>query len=117
MKVIDVFWIKLFRPILALFFCTILIVLITTAAAGRPFRLDKVPDQGKNFKCKTCHTSGFGGKSFNPFGLDYQKIGLTAGDSYTDELADRDSDNDGFTNRQEFDAGTNPGDPKSKPER
>lgn len=90
---------------------------MTTDTAGRPFRLEKIPDQGKHFKCKTCHASRFGGKTFNPFGLDYKEIGLAAGDSYTDELAELDSDSDGFTNRQEFDEGTNPGDPKSKPER
>ncbi|MBN1847126.1 MAG: hypothetical protein JW932_00925 [Deltaproteobacteria bacterium] len=83
---------------------------------GKPFRLEKIPDQGKNFKCRTCHVSRFGGKEFNPFGNDYKRLGLQAGDNYTEELGALDSDGDGFSNKQEFDAKTNPGNPKSKPE-
>ena len=37
------------------------------------------------------------------------------GDTYTEDLGQLDSDGDGATNDQEFAAGTNPGDPASKP--
>jgi hypothetical protein len=56
-------------------------------------------------------------KNWNSFGLDYKKYALPAGDIYTEELGALDSDGDGFSNSQEFDANTNPGDPKSKPEK
>lgn len=101
---------------LALFFTIGLFFFITSTAFGRPFRLEKLPDKGKNFKCRTCHESRFGGKNWNAFGMDYQKYGIPAGDIYSEELGALDSDGDGFTNDQEFKAGTNPGDPKSKSE-
>ena len=53
-----------------------------------------------------------GGGSRNFFGADYEKIGLQAGDKYTPELGELDSDEDGATNDQEFEAeviGTDPG--------
>jgi len=50
----------------------------------------------------------------NAFGSDYPKIDIPAGDGYINALGGLDSDSDGFTNDQEFDAKTNPGDPKSK---
>ena len=51
----------------------------------------------------------------NAFGNDYEKISMKAGDKYTAQLGELDSDKDGFSNDQEFGAGTNPGDPNSKP--
>ncbi len=90
---------------------------LITASLGvsRPFRVGKLPDEGKNFGCATCHINPMGGGQRNPFGKDYAKIGLKAGDKYTTELGELDSDEDGASNKQEFAAGTNPGDPKSKP--
>lgn len=92
----------------------ILILLSVSLVSGRAFRLAKLPDEGKNFGCLTCHTKQSGGAR-NPFGRDWQKIAMKAKDVYTPELAGLDSDNDGFTNDQEFSAKTNPGDPNSKP--
>lgn len=82
--------------------------------SGKPFRLKKIPDEGKNFGCLTCHLEPGGGNR-NPFGKDYEKIAVRAGDKYTPELGQIDSDGDGFSNDQEFSANTNPGDPQSKP--
>ncbi len=77
--------------------------------------MKRIPDEGKNFGCLTCHTEAQGGKIRNPFGKDYERIAIPAGDKYVPELGILDSDKDGFTNNQEFEAKTNPGDPNSKP--
>ena len=98
-----------------LFIYTTLTLLTVSFAVGRPFRLSKLPDKGKNFGCATCHVNPRGGGKRNPFGKDYEKIALKAGDTYTKDLGKLDSDEDGASNDQEFAAGTNPGDPKSKP--
>lgn len=68
--------------------------------------------------CMTCHTEP---PEHNPFGSDL-KLGLRASQqSRLDSLiiqsvAAKDSDNDGWTNEQEWKADTLPGDPKSHPE-
>jgi hypothetical protein len=108
---------RVFMYALGFFLFGGLFLYTTSMAFGRPFRLEKLPDQGKNFKCRTCHISRFGGKKLNPFGNDYKRLGLQAGDNYTDELGALDSDGDGFSNSQEFGANTHPGDPKSRPEK
>lgn len=92
-------------------------IAISTIVSARAFRTAILPDKGANFGCGTCHTNPNGGGARNLFGIDYEKIGIPAGDKYTDDLAKIDSDKDGFTNAQEFSANpvTNPGDPKSKP--
>ena len=102
--------------IFSIFLMSMLISFLTDPDAfARPFRLSKLPDGGKNFSCATCHINPRGGGARNPFGKDYQKIGVPAGDKYTPALGEMDSDGDGFSNDQEFVAGTNPGDPASKP--
>ncbi len=108
--------IKILGRYLLVFFVTSMLALtLASNALSRPFRMEKLPDKGKNFSCKTCHV-GFGGDR-NPFGKDYEDIGIKADDQYTEELAKKDSDGDGFTNAEEFAANTNTGDPNSKPER
>jgi hypothetical protein len=95
--------------------CLSLLFVITSMTLARPFRITKPPDKGQNFGCATCHVNPNGGGERNPFGQDYEKFGLKAGDKYTEELGELDSDGDGFTNNEEFAAGSHPGDPKSKP--
>jgi hypothetical protein len=92
------------------------VILITVSIGfSRPFRVKQLPDKGKNFGCATCHVNPMGGGKRNAFGKDYEKVGIKAQDTYTVELGELDSDKDGSTNDEEFAAGKNPGDPKSKP--
>lgn len=76
--------------------------------------MQKLPDSGVNFECKYCHLSKLGGKELNPFGEDFKDNNMT----YDDTLKRVDSDEDGFTNKEEFAAEpiTNPGDSESFPD-
>jgi hypothetical protein len=93
------------------------LLICTTAdpAQAKPFRMGVLPDKGAKFGCGTCHVNPAGGGPRNSFGQDYEKVGLKAGDKYTQDLGAMDSDKDGISNDQEFKAGTNPADPASKP--
>ena len=93
---------------------TIFFLVIASGISARPFRMGKLPDKGEKFSCGTCHVNPNGGGARNAFGKDYAKVGMKAGDKYTKDLGEMDSDEDGISNDQEFEAGTNPGDPGSK---
>lgn len=112
---VTVFKKRSVRYMLAISICGILSLLMISVVSGRPNRLKKLPNNGKNSGCGTCHIKPKGGGERNSFGKDYQKIGMKAGDKYTAELGKLDSDGDGFTNDQEFAAGTRPENAESKP--
>jgi len=97
------------------FFVAVVPLMDQAPAQAKPFRLGVLPDKGVKFGCGTCHVNPAGGGPRNSFGQDYEKVGIKAGDKYTQELGGIDSDKDGATNDQEFSAGTHPGDPASKP--
>jgi hypothetical protein len=103
--------------LLAGLFVSLLTLVSQEPAQARPFRLGVLPDKGAKFGCGTCHVNPAGGGPRNPFGQDYEKLAIKAGEKYTQELGAMDSDKDGATNDEEFSAGTNPGDPASKPAR
>ena len=84
----------------------------SSVASAKPFRLGKVRAK---YGCATCHTDPKGGGKRNPFGEDYERIAIPAGEKVTKELKAKDSDGDGFTNEEELKAGSNPGNPNSTP--
>ena len=103
------------RSTLAGFVCAAVFFTVISPLFANHFRMAKIPDEGKNFGCLTCHVSEHGGP-LNPFGSDYKAFAIEAGDLYTKFLGKLDSDHDEFTNDQEFAAGTHPGDANSRPE-
>lgn len=107
-----------YRPLavfLAIVFFGVFLLTVSSPVFGRPFRMNVLPEKGTHFGCGTCHVNPAGGGARNPFGKDYARIGISAGEQYTEALGGRDSDGDGFTNDAEFAAGTNPGNAGSKP--
>jgi len=105
----------IFMVFITLIFFIAISLTFITQASGRPFRVEIIPDKGSKFSCNTCHAKSQSKKNRNPFGKDYERIGIAADEKYTEVLGKLDSDGDGFTNDQEFKAGSNPGDPQSKP--
>jgi hypothetical protein len=97
-----------------IFICTAVLSTMLSPVFANHFRLAKLPDKGENFGCLTCHVSEHGGP-VNSFGSDYKAFAIEAGDLYTKFLGQLDSDDDRFTNDQEFAAGTHPGDGNSRP--
>ncbi len=122
------FMTKLIRVAIVLSF-----FLTTTILISREFRTSKIPN-GNKFACANCHINPSGGGARNSFGKAVEGLVSPGGfeDFWNENLANIDSDGDGFTNGQELQdpAGlwrtgqpnpgdinlvTNPGDPNSKP--
>lgn len=88
------------------FFATLLFgAFIFYYADSRPFRVEQVPNGGKN-QCLNCHTNGSGG-SLNLFGQEILSNHLSSKNAagnviWSGALAKIDSDGDGFTNGQEL---------------
>lgn len=81
---------------------------------------DRLSDFNQNYgtdstrlnSCMTCHTSGSGNASnVNPYGMDFAKSNYDFAAVET-----LDSDGDGFTNIDEINARTFPGDPADNPD-
>lgn len=91
-----------------------LFLLLPFLSSGRPFRVNRLPN--REFGCGTCHINPAGGGARNSFGKDWEAIAIPQGDEYVPDVAEEDSDGDGFTNDEEFEAGTHPGNSESHPE-
>lgn len=87
------------------------ITMLSTGADGLPGYESSLPDGGSNFGCAYCH--GEVGTEITTFGEFFH----ANGNKYDQLLGSLDSDRDGFTNDEEFNAipVTNPGDPESFP--
>lgn len=103
------------------------LALVATQVEARSNRMSQVPN-ARSFGCNVCHTTG-GGTPRNSFGLTVEGLFLLQGSvQWGTELANIDSDGDGFTNGQELGdpegTGTavdgaetsHPGDPSSYPQ-
>ncbi|MFQ6051581.1 MAG: thrombospondin type 3 repeat-containing protein [Candidatus Hydrothermarchaeota archaeon] len=86
----------------------LLFVILVSVVNGIPLYMKEIPASLK--KCTVCHiqSSGIGG--LNNFGFDFAKNNFSL--SRIEKL---DSDHDGFSNYDELNAGTYPGDPNSYP--
>ena len=99
------------------------LLLLTAAALATPndlatFKQLYAPKDGTALAkagCLTCHAKMPPGKDMNPYGADLAKQGKTRAVAAFKAIENLDSDKDGFTNIQEIQAGTLPGDPASKP--
>lgn len=63
----------------------------------------------KKFKCAICHRGDPDNAALGPYGLDFSNNVLTSSGYNFKSIENKDSDGDGKTNLEEFDAGTNPG--------
>jgi hypothetical protein len=88
--------------------------LFTAGTHAYPDFMMDLPDEGRSEKCAYCHVSTNGGGEINDFGNDFK----LNDNKYNNNLSALDSDGDGFTNKDEFEAkpSTNPGDPDSYPD-
>lgn len=68
---------------------------------------------GYKMSCAICHVKG-GGSEITGYGKDFQRFGMTP--ASFNSIEKRDSDGDGFTNKKEIQARSNPGDHLSTPE-
>ena len=87
----------------------ILTFLSTNASAWRGY--DKTVPNGNRYSCGLCHVAnsppaGAPNFAFNPFGTDYRRIAIAAGNVvnplWTRDLLVLDSDGDGYTNGEEL---------------
>jgi hypothetical protein len=99
-----------YQKILLICFAGLILLLASTLTAfGFSSYSNKLPDNAENYSCSTCHS----GSKLNEFGVDFEENEKKCDDS----LMSMDSDGDGFTNEEEFNAEspTNPGDANSYP--
>ncbi len=100
------------------FLCCVFLVaafIFIPRAEARSFRVALLPEKARALKCSVCHIDPRGGGPRNPFGRDYERMALPAGEKITEALSSTDSDGDGVTNMAELEAGSNPGDKTSRP--
>ncbi|OGC92335.1 MAG: hypothetical protein A2142_08560 [candidate division Zixibacteria bacterium RBG_16_48_11] len=91
-----------------LFVLTIFTTVLSFPSKWRLFELK----YGYRTSCNTCHTEG-GGTENNDYGMAYHRKGENL--AAFSALENSDSDQDGFTNLDEIEAKSNPGDSRSTP--
>ena len=103
---------RLQTPISLTLFC--LASITTTASAYPVHRRFAQAEYGKAPRCEMCHTRG-GGSRRNSFGEAWQSAGESI--KAFRVIAADDADGDGHSNNAEITKGSNPGDPKSTPDK
>ncbi len=85
-----------------LLFATIMLIVATSEnTKARMFRVNQIPN-GKVFGCANCHVNPGGGGRLTPFGDDVKNRLVDDNVKWSSELANLDSDSDGFTNGEEL---------------
>ncbi|MBW6517953.1 MAG: hypothetical protein K0A89_05575 [ANME-2 cluster archaeon] len=87
----------------------VLLTVLSAPSSAYQSYADEVPGD-LNGNCLICHADANGGGDLNSYGIDY-----SAYQSFED-IASLDSDKDGYTNQEELDEMTLPGDDTSFPE-
>ncbi len=82
-------------------------ILLPAVAQTRPGYLRALPPEAQ--RCQICHFTRSGMEGPNAFGQDWKRYGSLQA------ILSRDSDGDGFSNGEELQAGTLPGDPRDYP--
>lgn len=91
-------------------FALIILIVLSAPVSAYSENADQIPGDLMGI-CQVCHIDPNGGGDLNSYGTDYM-----SNDYSFEDIAGLDSDNDGFTNQEELDAATLPGDPESSPE-
>ncbi len=88
-------------------FVAVVMFLFPAVVWSRPGYLRVLPPEVQ--RCQVCHFTRSGMEGPNAFGKDWKAYGSLQA------ILDLDSDGDGFTNGEELQAGTLPGDPRDYP--
>ena len=88
-----------------------MVIIIALSVPGSAYSSygDQIPGE-LNGACIVCHEDSNGGGTLNPYGVDY------AAYKSVDDIASKDSDGDGVSNKAELDEGYLPGDANDFPE-
>jgi hypothetical protein len=108
------------KPVTILITILILMIMAATTHAQPPYFNELVSEVTQRrpglrlvHQCKTCHSLRGNPQALNPFGKDYFKLVHSAEGSSADEqwdaLMNEDSNKNGRSNLEEFEAGDNPG--------
>lgn len=97
------------KPLPILLLISMMAIGLSVPAGAYSENADEIPGDLTGL-CVVCHEDPNGGGTLNPYGIDY------AAYQSVEDIATLDSDKDGFSNQEELDEGTFPGDPDDFPE-